>query len=177
MNIHPKSPDGGNQKIPFKLEPRIDIPNKAVHLIPNTSSSFLVCGFLVLPRSVALRQSSLAASFGRKSSLSATPPNDCLTLPKKTAEAANTTRNPQSAMASATGIPQESPSGPDAGNGEMEPLLGRPGDASQKPNASIAKNLILGMFILVLSSFPLPSESDTECTVLSCFNTASYPFP
>ncbi|KAK8086983.1 hypothetical protein PG994_001957 [Apiospora phragmitis] len=51
-------------------------------------------------------------------------------------------------MASATGIPQESPSGPDAGNGEMEPLLGRPGDASQRPNASIAKNLILGTGIL-----------------------------
>ncbi|KAH7040789.1 eukaryotic cytochrome b561-domain-containing protein [Microdochium trichocladiopsis] len=45
-------------------------------------------------------------------------------------------------MASATGIPQQPPA--EHGNEESEPLLGRPGDASQKPAASIAKNLVLG---------------------------------
>ncbi|KAH7016388.1 eukaryotic cytochrome b561-domain-containing protein [Microdochium trichocladiopsis] len=47
-------------------------------------------------------------------------------------------------MASATGIPQQPPAG--RGDEESEPLLGRPGDASQKPAASIAKNLILAPF-------------------------------
>jgi hypothetical protein len=45
-------------------------------------------------------------------------------------------------MASATGIPQQPPAEHDAD--VTEPLLGRPGDASQRESASIAKNLILG---------------------------------
>jgi len=45
-------------------------------------------------------------------------------------------------MASATGIPQHTPAG--RGDEENEPLLGRPGDASQQPSQSIAQNLILG---------------------------------
>lgn len=44
-------------------------------------------------------------------------------------------------MASATGIPQHAP-----GAGEdSEPLLGRPGDATQPDDAPIARNFILGM--------------------------------
>ncbi|KAJ8132688.1 hypothetical protein O1611_g936 [Lasiodiplodia mahajangana] len=46
-------------------------------------------------------------------------------------------------MASATGIPQHSPIDPDT-----EPLLGRPGDASQQDNAPIIKNLVLGTGVL-----------------------------
>ncbi|KAH9908032.1 eukaryotic cytochrome b561-domain-containing protein [Xylariomycetidae sp. FL2044] len=45
-------------------------------------------------------------------------------------------------MASATGIPQHTPTDPEAG--ATEPLLGRPGDASQSDEAPILKNLILG---------------------------------
>lgn len=51
-------------------------------------------------------------------------------------------------MASATGIPQHPPiNNPDDGGeqGDLEPLLGRPGDASQRDNAPIIKNLVLGM--------------------------------
>ncbi|KAI0200602.1 eukaryotic cytochrome b561-domain-containing protein [Astrocystis sublimbata] len=49
-------------------------------------------------------------------------------------------------MASATGIPQHTPTDPDleAPVGDTEPLLGRPGDASQRDEAPILKNLILG---------------------------------
>ncbi|KAJ2990569.1 hypothetical protein NUW58_g2882 [Xylaria curta] len=50
-------------------------------------------------------------------------------------------------MASATGIPQQTPINPDAGGqiGETEPLLGRPGDASQRDGAPIIKNLVLAV--------------------------------
>ncbi|KAI1344014.1 eukaryotic cytochrome b561-domain-containing protein [Xylariaceae sp. FL0016] len=52
-------------------------------------------------------------------------------------------------MASATGIPQHTPIEPDTGGqGDMEPLLGRPGDASQREHAPILKNLILGTGIV-----------------------------
>ncbi|KAI1179628.1 eukaryotic cytochrome b561-domain-containing protein [Nemania sp. FL0916] len=53
-------------------------------------------------------------------------------------------------MASATGIPQQPPIDPDtdARVDDTEPLLGRPGDASQESNASIAKNLVLGTGVL-----------------------------
>lgn len=60
-------------------------------------------------------------------------------------------------MASATGIPQHIPNDPadtDGQAGDMEPLLGRPGDASQRDEAPMVKNLILGMlFALFLSLF------------------------
>ncbi|KAF5511314.1 hypothetical protein K4K49_010424 [Colletotrichum sp. SAR 10_70] len=49
-------------------------------------------------------------------------------------------------MSSATGLP-EPPPGEDHrghGHGELEPLLGRPGDAQQPPGQFIAKNLVLG---------------------------------
>ncbi|KAI8624051.1 eukaryotic cytochrome b561-domain-containing protein [Xylariaceae sp. FL1651] len=53
-------------------------------------------------------------------------------------------------MASATGIPQHTPTDPDTDGqgGDMEPLLGRPGDVSQREEASIVKNLILGTGVL-----------------------------
>ncbi|KAI1447478.1 eukaryotic cytochrome b561-domain-containing protein [Annulohypoxylon stygium] len=54
-------------------------------------------------------------------------------------------------MASATGIPQHPPiNNPDDGGeqGDLEPLLGRPGDASQRDNAPIIKNLVLGTGII-----------------------------
>lgn len=56
-------------------------------------------------------------------------------------------------MASATGIPQHNPIDPDTDErvGDTEPLLGRPGDASQGDDASIFKNLVLGMMIDILS--------------------------
>ncbi|RYP50815.1 hypothetical protein DL768_003733 [Monosporascus sp. mg162] len=44
-------------------------------------------------------------------------------------------------MASATGIPQHVPG---TGQAETEPLLGRPGDATQQDEAPMAKNLIIG---------------------------------
>ncbi|KAI1506605.1 eukaryotic cytochrome b561-domain-containing protein [Biscogniauxia marginata] len=48
-------------------------------------------------------------------------------------------------MASATGIPQQTPIDPDLdGLRDTEPLLGRPGDASQRDDAPIVKNLIIG---------------------------------
>lgn len=49
-------------------------------------------------------------------------------------------------MASATGIPQHTPTDPDTDGqvGDTEPLLGRPGDASQRDDAPIIKNLVLG---------------------------------
>lgn len=52
-------------------------------------------------------------------------------------------------MASATGIPQHTPIDPDLDGpvGDTEPLLGRPGDASQRDEAPIIKNLVLGMFL------------------------------
>lgn len=51
-------------------------------------------------------------------------------------------------MASATGIPQQTPIDPDTDGqvGDTEPLLGRPGDVSQRDEAPIIKNLVLGMF-------------------------------
>ncbi|KAI1269501.1 eukaryotic cytochrome b561-domain-containing protein [Xylariaceae sp. FL1019] len=52
-------------------------------------------------------------------------------------------------MASATGIPQHTPIDPHTdGQDDMEPLLGRPGDASQSNNGSIFKNLVLGTGVL-----------------------------
>jgi hypothetical protein len=45
-------------------------------------------------------------------------------------------------MASATGIPQEHPVTIESR--EDEPLLGRPGDVTQKPNESIVRNLFTG---------------------------------
>ncbi|KAF2970463.1 hypothetical protein GQX73_g3161 [Xylaria multiplex] len=53
-------------------------------------------------------------------------------------------------MASATGIPQHPPNHPDTDGqvGDTEPLLGRPGDVSQRDEAPIIKNLILGTGVL-----------------------------
>ncbi|KAH8677469.1 eukaryotic cytochrome b561-domain-containing protein [Xylariales sp. PMI_506] len=51
-------------------------------------------------------------------------------------------------MSTATGIPNDSVDREATGTDEIEPLLGRPGDASQKDGASIFKNLILGTGIL-----------------------------
>ncbi|KAH6656395.1 eukaryotic cytochrome b561-domain-containing protein [Truncatella angustata] len=51
-------------------------------------------------------------------------------------------------MASATGIPNDPVDRETQGADDMEPLLGRPGDASQKHNAPIAKNLIIGTGII-----------------------------
>jgi len=55
-------------------------------------------------------------------------------------------------MASATGIPQHAPVDPDADGqtGDLEPLLGRPGDASQREQAPIIKNLVLGVYSQLL---------------------------
>lgn len=47
-------------------------------------------------------------------------------------------------MASATGIPEQHPTSIDNGHGEQEPLLGRPGDASQREGKPLAWNLVLG---------------------------------
>lgn len=49
-------------------------------------------------------------------------------------------------MASATGIPQHVPDNDQ--DDSTEPLLGRPGDATQADEAPIARNLIIGMIIL-----------------------------
>ncbi|KMU82725.1 hypothetical protein CIHG_00506 [Coccidioides immitis H538.4] len=46
-------------------------------------------------------------------------------------------------MASATGIPEARPASIHE-NGEEEPLLGRPGDVTQKENQSILINLVTG---------------------------------
>ncbi|KAI0601799.1 eukaryotic cytochrome b561-domain-containing protein [Biscogniauxia sp. FL1348] len=54
-------------------------------------------------------------------------------------------------MASATGIPQQTPVDPDVdvdGSRDTEPLLGRPGDVSQAPQAPIVKNLVIGTGII-----------------------------
>ncbi|KAK6955601.1 hypothetical protein Daesc_003243 [Daldinia eschscholtzii] len=53
-------------------------------------------------------------------------------------------------MASATGIPQHPPvdSDNDGQQGDLEPLLGHPGDASQRENAPILKNLVIGTGVL-----------------------------
>ncbi|KAI4599227.1 hypothetical protein KJ359_002186 [Pestalotiopsis sp. 9143b] len=52
-------------------------------------------------------------------------------------------------MASATGIPNDPVEDREyADTGDSEPLLGRPGDASQRENAPIVKNLILGTGII-----------------------------
>lgn len=67
-------------------------------------------------------------------------------------------------MASATGIPNDPVVDREsAGADDMEPLLGRPGDASQREDAPIAKNLILGMqFCPFCTSSPLlPSIAGT----------------
>lgn len=47
-------------------------------------------------------------------------------------------------MASATGIPNDPVVREATGADDMEPLLGRPGDASQPERAPIWKNLIIG---------------------------------
>jgi hypothetical protein len=49
---------------------------------------------------------------------------------------------PSVKMASATGIPQEHPETIEAR--EDEPLLGRPGDVTQKPEEGIYRNLFTG---------------------------------
>ncbi|KAL0940777.1 cytochrome b561 [Colletotrichum truncatum] len=54
-------------------------------------------------------------------------------------------------MASATGLPEPPPTQDQERNhdhGELEPLLGRPGDAQQPPDQFIAKNLILGTGVI-----------------------------
>ncbi|KAI1815724.1 eukaryotic cytochrome b561-domain-containing protein [Poronia punctata] len=51
-------------------------------------------------------------------------------------------------MASATGIPQHTPIHPDGDAGDLEPLLGRPGDASQRERSPIIFNLFLGTGVL-----------------------------
>lgn len=53
-------------------------------------------------------------------------------------------------MASITGIPEQPQASPaaDARYDDTEPLLGRPGDASQRDSAPIAKNLIIGTGII-----------------------------
>ncbi|KAI2784039.1 eukaryotic cytochrome b561-domain-containing protein [Daldinia loculata] len=54
-------------------------------------------------------------------------------------------------MASATGIPQHSPVDSDNDNGQqddLEPLLGHPGDVSQRDNAPIVKNLVIGTGVI-----------------------------
>lgn len=47
-------------------------------------------------------------------------------------------------MASATGIPEANPAA-DGSHSEEEPLLGRPGDASQPDGKGLELNFILGM--------------------------------
>ncbi len=42
---------------------------------------------------------------------------------------------------------------------ENEPLLGRPGDAIQKPDAPIVNNLYLGKFACFPSDTPLPPNN------------------
>jgi hypothetical protein len=49
-------------------------------------------------------------------------------------------------MASATGIPDQAIVPPEESVGEDEPLLGRPGDASQKEGRPLYQNLIIGKF-------------------------------
>ncbi|KAL7623936.1 hypothetical protein AAE478_005493 [Parahypoxylon ruwenzoriense] len=51
-------------------------------------------------------------------------------------------------MASATGIPQHVPINPEDDQGDLEPLLGRPGDVSQRENAPIIKNLVIGTGVI-----------------------------
>ncbi|KAI1630548.1 eukaryotic cytochrome b561-domain-containing protein [Biscogniauxia mediterranea] len=56
-------------------------------------------------------------------------------------------------MASVTGIPQQTPTDPDVDANvdelrDTEPLLGRPGDVSQAPEAPIVKNLIIGTGVI-----------------------------
>ncbi|OJD37061.1 cytochrome b561 [Diplodia corticola] len=51
-------------------------------------------------------------------------------------------------MASATGIPEQHPDPVSNGHGEQEPLLGRPGDASQKEGKPLAWNLVLGTGVI-----------------------------
>ena len=53
-------------------------------------------------------------------------------------------------MASATGIPQQN-----LARDEEEPLLGRPGDATQKPEQSLFANLITGTFIDSIANLPI----------------------
>lgn len=50
-------------------------------------------------------------------------------------------------MASATGVPSRMPPDEEIARNEQEaePLLGRPGDASQVQGMSLLKNLVLGM--------------------------------
>jgi hypothetical protein len=48
-------------------------------------------------------------------------------------------------MASTAGIPEQPPDA-EARTLETEPLLGRPGDATQKPDAPIIANIWLGEF-------------------------------
>jgi hypothetical protein len=50
-------------------------------------------------------------------------------------------------MASATGIPERNPA-VEGRNEEDEPLLGGPGDASQKESKGIQFNFIIGEYLL-----------------------------
>lgn len=66
-------------------------------------------------------------------------------------------------MASATGIPQDHPATIEAR--ADEPLLGRPGDVTQKPDESIYRNLFTGECAKVFADRK-PTDSrlrDSEC--------------
>lgn len=63
-------------------------------------------------------------------------------------------------MASATGIPQDHPA--TIVSREDEPLLGRPGDVTQKPDESIYRNLFTGeRENLLVENPPLTPNSGT----------------
>ena len=62
-------------------------------------------------------------------------------------------------MTSATGIPEQHPDPVSNGHGEQEPLLGRPGDASQKEGKPLAWNLVLGTGILAQAGIWIVSPS------------------
>ena len=50
-------------------------------------------------------------------------------------------------MASATGIPERNPALDEGEVGDDEPLLGRPGDASQKESKGIQFNFVIGTYL------------------------------
>lgn len=63
-------------------------------------------------------------------------------------------------MASATGIPQDLPATIEAR--DDEPLLGRPGDVTQKPDESIYRNLFTGECGMVFADrIPLTPDLGT----------------
>lgn len=77
-------------------------------------------------------------------------------------------------MASATGIPEQHPGSISNGHGEQEPLLGRPGDASQKEGKSLAWNLILGTGIIAQAGIWIVSFSCRNCCSASTTLTADF---